>query len=312
MKETGVLRFLTFAAASLGLVGAASADRPTNGALGFQPPATELAHDVEWVHNFILLPIITVISLLVLALLLWVMIRYNKKANPVPKTFSHNTTVEIVWTVGPVLILVVIAAFTFPLLYKVDRAPMVQSGPGGQEIPIAESEWINIKAQGNQWNWTYTYMDEVDEEGFAAVEFTSNPLQRGVSTDIEPSDPSLRYLEVDYPMVVPAGRYIRYYTAAADVIHSFAMPSFGIKTDAIPGRLAQGWFKVDQPGAYYGQCSELCGKDHAFMPIEIRVVPQEVYDQWYELMKAGQLDEAAALVKGNSAVAGIARDDTAR
>ena len=290
-----MLRSLTLSMAALGLAGSAAAAKPENGAVGFQPPVTDIARDVEWIHNIVLLPVITVISLFVLALLLWVIVRYNRRANPTPKTFSHNTTVEIVWTVVPVIILVVIAAFTFPLLYKIDRNPTYTIGADGSKIAIEESEWVNVKVQGNQWNWTYSYLDDRDESGAPVVEFVSNPIQRGFSTDVV-TDESIRYLEVDYPLVLPAGRYIRYYTAASDVIHAFAMPAFGIKTDAIPGRLNMGWFKVDQPGVYYGQCSELCGKDHAFMPIEIRIVPQAQYDAWYELMKSGDFDGAAQLV----------------
>ncbi len=294
-----VKRFLTRTAAACGLAaatlgGAASAASPSEGAIGFQPPATEIMRDVEWIHNIVLMPIITAISLLVLGLLIWVSVRYNRRANPVPRQFSHNTTVEVLWTVVPVLILVVIAAFTFPLLYKVDRAPMT-TAQNGQMVPIPEEDWLNVKVQGNQWNWTYSYTDDVDESGFPLVEFISNPLQRGLSTDVAGPE-KLRNLQTDYPLVVPAGRYIRYNTAAADVIHSWTVPAFGVKTDAIPGRLNEGWFKVDEPGVYYGQCSELCGKDHAYMPIEVRVVPERQFEAWYEAMKAGDFDGANALV----------------
>lgn len=293
--------------------GAAYAAKPEEGALGTQPAATRIMERVDWFHNYLLV-IITVITIFVLALLLWVIVRYNAKANPTPRKFSHNTTVEIVWTVVPVLILVAIAGPSFSNLYYQDRAPDLEeivavSGElraGGDEAALAKllkehspeaaaQGWINVKAQGNQWNWTYSYPDELDESGYA-LEFVSNPIHVGLSTDPAPTPDQPRNLAVDYPMVVPANRYIRYYTAASDVIHAFAMPSFGIKTDAVPGRLNEGWFLVKEPGVYYGQCSELCGVNHAYMPIEIRVVPQSQYDQWVELMKAGDFDGGRALV----------------
>ncbi|MEO1101073.1 MAG: cytochrome c oxidase subunit II [Pseudomonadota bacterium] len=294
--------------------GAAYAARPVEGALGTQPAATRIMERVEWFHNGYLLPIITIVTVFVMALLLWVMWRYNAKSNPVPRKFSHNTTVEIVWTVVPVLILVAIAGPSFTNLYYQDRAPNLEQvvATGGElrdagdeaalerflknNYPEAAAKgWVNVKAQGNQWNWTYSYPDELDGSGYP-VEFVSNPIHVGLSTDPEGTKADPRMLAVDYPMVVPAGRYVRYYTAASDVIHSFAMPSFGIKTDAVPGRLNQGWFLVEEPGVYYGQCSELCGVNHAYMPIEIRVVPEDQYNRWLELMKAGDFDGGRAVV----------------
>ncbi|MEO0982178.1 MAG: cytochrome c oxidase subunit II [Pseudomonadota bacterium] len=271
-------------------VGTAAAGVPVDGAYGFQPPATELARDAFGFHNILLMPIITAITIFVLALLLWVMVRFNKRANTTPSKTTHNTLIEVVWTTIPVVILVIIAGFSFPLLYKFDRAPDLEA-LAAEDAAAAEG-WINVKAQGNQWNWTYTYPDLLDDSGFP-LEFVSNPLHRGISTD---EARGLTNLSVDYPVVVPVGRYIRYYTAASDVIHSWAVPAFGIKTDAIPGRLNQGWFKVDEPGVYYGQCSELCGKDHAFMPIEIRVVDQATYDAWTRLMLSGDFDAAVEMV----------------
>ena len=283
----------------LGLAGAASAQgKPTDGALGFQEPVTEIARRGFEFHDNFLLWMCILITLFVAILLLIVMVRFNAKANPVPSKTTHNTFIEIVWTLVPVGILVLISIVSFPLLYYVDAEPdlaKIASGDvdaSAEERAAAADGWITVKAQGNQWNWTYSYPDEVDADGFA-LEFTSNPLHYGLSTD---PDIGEKYLSVDYPMVVPAGRYVRYYTAASDVIHSFAMPSFGIKTDAVPGRLNEGWFKVDEPGVYYGQCSELCGKNHAFMPIEIRVVPQAQYDAWLGIMRSGDFDAAAQRV----------------
>ncbi len=283
----------------LGLGGFAAAQgKPTDGALGFQEPVTEIARRGFAFHDNFLLWMCIIITLFVALLLLWVMFRYSAKRNPVPSKTTHNTVIEVIWTVTPVIILILISIVSFPLLYYVDAEPdlaLIASGEvdaSAEERAAAADGWINVKAQGNQWNWTYSYPDEVDGDGFP-LEFTSNPLHYGLSTD---PDIGEKYLSVDYPMVVPAGRYIRYYTAASDVIHAFAIPSFGIKTDAVPGRLNEGWFKVDRAGVYYGQCSELCGKNHAFMPIEIRVVPQEQYDAWLEIMKSGDFDAAALRV----------------
>lgn len=289
---------------------------PRDGAFGFQPAATRIAERIHSFHN-ILLWIIIPTTLFVLGLLLWVIIFHNKRANPTPRKFSHNTLIEVIWTVVPALILVGIASQSFPNLYYQDVPPNLQTvqekasklladGKSAQyesfvkeyNPDAAAKGFINVKAQGNQWNWTYTYPDIVDDAGYP-LEFVSNPLQTGLSTD---SKAGIRNLSVDYPMVVPAGRYVRYYTAAADVIHSFAVPAFGIKTDAVPGRLNEGWFLVDQPGVYYGQCSELCGVNHAFMPIEVRVVPQAQFDRWSQLMLAGDYDAAAASVQAIASV----------
>lgn len=293
------MRYLNLLIAAAISGGAASAQgKPTPGALGFQDPVTSLATDAFWFHDTILLWMCIIITLFVAGLLVYVMLRFNAKSNPVPSKTTHNVGIEVAWTLFPVMILVGLAVFSFPLLYKYDSAPDLQAIATGEITETVENQvaatagWVNVKAQGNQWNWTYSYPDEVDGDGYP-LEFTSSPLHLGLSTDPAEGE---RLLSVDYPMVVPAGRYIRYYTAAADVIHSFAMPSFGIKTDAIPGRLNEGWFKVDAPGVYYGQCSELCGKNHAYMPIEIRVVPQEQYDSWLNTMKTGDFDAAALRV----------------
>ena len=289
--------FLSYLGFGLGGFAAAQG-KPTDGALGFQEPVTEIARRGFAFHDNFLLWMCIIITLFVALLLLWVMFRYSAKRNPVPSKTTHNTVIEVIWTVTPVIILILISIVSFPLLYYVDAEPdlaLIASGEvdaSAEERAAAADGWINVKAQGNQWNWTYSYPDEVDGDGFP-LEFTSNPLHYGLSTD---PDIGEKYLSVDYPMVVPAGRYIRYYTAASDVIHAFAIPSFGIKTDAVPGRLNEGWFKVDRAGVYYGQCSELCGKNHAFMPIEIRVVPQEQYDAWLEIMKSGDFDAAALRV----------------
>ncbi len=309
------MRRLLLTLSSLFVAGAAFADRPTPGAIGFQEPATRIAERQHWFHNQMLMPIITVITILVLALLLWVIIRYNRKANPVARKFSHNTLIEVIWTAVPAFILIAIAAPSFPNLYYQDVPPNLEEvqttaarlKAEGKDAELARylkdyfpeaaaKGFINVKAQGNQWNWTYTYPDIMDADG-AAIEFVSNPIHKGLPTDPPSTDDAPKNLAVDYPMVIPAGRYVRYYTAAADVIHAWTVPAFGVKTDAVPGRLNEGWFLVEKPGVYYGQCSELCGVNHAYMPIEVRVVPQAQFDRWADLMKAGDVDGANASVR---------------
>jgi len=295
----------------------AFAFEPTDGALGMQPAATRIAERIHIFHTF-LLWIIIPITIFVLILLLWVIVFHNKRANPTPRKFSHNTLIEVIWTVVPALILVAIASQSFPNLYYQDVPPNLQMVQDKAKTLLADGKsaeyerfvkeynpdaaakgFVNVKAQGNQWNWTYTYPDITDEGG-NVLEFVSNPRHVGLESD--PTDAGPRNLSVDYPMVVPAGRYIRYYTAAADVIHSFAVPAFGIKTDAVPGRLNEGWFLVEQPGVYYGQCSELCGVNHAYMPIEVRVVPQEQFDRWAQLMLTGDYDAATASVQNIASI----------
>ena len=255
----------------------AHAAQPEPGALGFQPAATSIMERIVDFHT-ILLVIIAAIVLVVMALLVYVVIRFNAKANTVPSKFSHNTTVEIVWTLVPVLILLFIAFFSFRELYYQEIMPDVD-----------ENLVVNVKAEGNQWNWTYYYMDVVDEEGYE-MSFVSNPLHRGLSGEPEGTFEAPRNLAVDLPMVVPVGTVVRVYTSATDVIHSWAVPSFGVKTDAVPGKLNELWFRVNEVGTYYGQCSELCGKDHAFMPIEVRVVTQAQYDAWLERAQNSIMD----------------------
>jgi cytochrome c oxidase subunit 2 len=227
--------------------------QPTPKAIDMQPSAAPLRTDQINFHNLILLPIITIIVLFVLALLLIVMIRFNKQANPTPARWSHNTTIEVIWTLVPVLILAVIALFSFDLLYKF------------QNIPKPD---VTVKATGNQWYWTYEYPE------LRVPEYTSTVLPE------DKAPKGLYRLAADHPLVVPVNRVVRVLTTGADVIHAFTVPAFGIKIDAIPGRVNQTWFKAERVGTYYGQCSELCGVDHAFMPIEVRVVSQPEFDAW--------------------------------
>lgn len=330
--------------------GAALAER-TPGGVAMLPANSGLAEDVHFFHNAILMPIITGISVLVLALLLWVVIRYNAKANPAPKKFSHNTLVEVVWTGVPILILLIIALPSFELLYKEDIVPdgkqsvtradgrttdfvfankfeaasrrvtrpahlqvIVDDGdqsrllehradyrieglggqeeitvsldappPAGAEViirggrsaygrgenrEIAMAPSMTLKVTGYQWGWTYSYPE------FGDFEFSANMLPEDQTT------PELYRLETDNHVVVPVGETVRVTTTARDVIHSWAMPAFAIKVDAVPGRINETWFRADREGVYYGQCSELCGIRHSFMPIAVEVVSAEEFCDW--------------------------------
>ena len=240
-------------AALVACAGSAWAEPQPDGALSFPPAATSIAREIHSFHDFIL-PIIVAISVLVLVLLLWVMVRYNRRANPTPKKFTHNMTVEVIWTIVPVLILVAIAWRSFPLLYHSER------------IPPAE---LTLKVTGNSWFWSYEYPD-------LGVTMVSNMMPEDEARAA--GQPYL--LATNNALYVPVDTTVRVLVTSNDVIHAFAVPQFGVKEDAIQGRVNETWFNVDRPGVYYGQCSELCGKDHAFMPIEIHAVPRAEFDQW--------------------------------
>ncbi len=232
--------------------------------------ATPVMESVVEFHTLVMW-IISAIVLVVLALLLWVMVRYNKRANPVPSKTSHNTLIEIIWTAVPVLILVVIAIPSFRLLYLQDVVPEAD---------------LTIKATGYQWYWGYEYPDQ------GIGEFFANMIP---DEEIDPAQGQLRLLSTDYQIVVPVDATVRLNVTAADVIHSWTIPEFGIKMDAIPGRLNETWFRAEQTGVYYGQCSELCGLRHAFMPIEVHVVPQDVFDAWV-VAAADDIDAGRTLI----------------
>ena len=239
----------------MGLDGSAYAGmgQPSNWQLGPQDSASPVMDSIQWFHNFLLV-IITAIVIFVLLLLVVVMVKFNAKANPVPSKTTHNTFIEVVWTVVPVLILVAVAVPSFRLLFL------------QLDTPKAD---ITVKATGKQWYWSYAYPDH------GKFEFDSL-----LAADKQP-----RLLAVDNELVVPVNKVVRVQKTGADVIHAFAIPSFGIKIDAIPGRLNETWFKATKEGMYYGQCSELCGKDHAFMPIAIRVVSDQEFATWVEQAK---------------------------
>ncbi len=230
--------------------------KPEQGGMGFQPAATELARDLQWLDGMILV-IITIITIFVCALLVIVMVRYNRKSNPNSASFTHNSPLEIAWTVVPIVILVFIGAFSLPVLFK------------QQEIPEAD---INIKVTGYQWYWGYEYTDH--EFAFDSFMLARDELEEyGYSQD--------EYLlATNTAVVVPVDKTVVMQVTGADVIHSWTIPAFGVKQDAVPGRLAELWFKAEKEGIYFGQCSELCGKDHAYMPITVKVVSQEDYEMW--------------------------------
>jgi cytochrome c oxidase subunit 2 len=257
----------------------ATLGQPTSGAMDFQPPATGIMQEIEDFHNF-LLPLIVFISLLVLGLLLWVIIRYNRHANPTPRKFTHNMVVEVIWTIVPVLILVAIAWKSFPLIYEEERIP------GNAEL--------TLKVTGNSWRWDFEYPDQ-------GVRLTSN-LQS--EEDVQawnrehPDQQRIYLLATDTPLYVPVDTTVRVLITSNDVIHSFAVPALGIKEDAIQGRVNDTWFRIDShlapPGSvFFGQCSELCGINHAYMPVEVHAVSRAEFDQWVAA-NGGTVASAAA------------------
>ncbi|WP_405107387.1 cytochrome c oxidase subunit II [Phaeobacter sp. BS52] len=241
--------------------------KPVDGGLGFQPTATELA---EGIHSldYMILVIITAVCVFVGGLLLYAIVRFNRRANPNAAQFTHNTPVEIAWTVVPIIILVFIGSFSLPELFR------------QQEIPEGD---ITIKVTGYQWYWGYEYVDH--EFGFESFLLAKDELADNGYAEDE------YLLATDTAVVVPVGKTVVMQVTGADVIHSWTIPAFGVKQDAVPGRLAELWFKADKEGVYFGQCSELCGKDHAYMPITVKVVSQEAYDAWLE----GAIEEYAGL-----------------
>ncbi|PTX48516.1 cytochrome c oxidase subunit 2 [Gemmobacter caeni] len=274
--------------AAMAVAGAALAQdlpvlgRPVDGKLGFQPAATELAADIHWLDHFILV-IITGIVLFVTALMVYCFVRFNRRANPKPATFTHNTPIEIAWTVVPIIILLVIGGYSLPILFK------------QQEIPVAD---ITIKVTGYQWYWGYEYVQDgitPENDGTDPVAFESFKLEKDQLAQYG-YDETDYLLATDTAVVVPVGKTVVMQVTGADVIHSWTIPAFGVKQDAVPGRLAQLWFKADIEGVFFGQCSELCGKDHAYMPITVKVVSEAKYAEWLAKAKAGdvQLSSIAA------------------
>ncbi|MCH2546638.1 MAG: cytochrome c oxidase subunit II [Alphaproteobacteria bacterium] len=233
--------------------------------LGMRPAASPVQERIFEFHHYMLI-LITVVSVFVLALMIYVCVRFSEKANPNPSRVSHNTVIEVVWTILPVLILVAVSIPSLRHLYYMDKSE------------IEGKADLTIKIIGYQWYWNYEYPD-------AGIKFDSYMVQEA---DLKPGQP--RLLTVDNPIYVPVGKKVRIQMTGGDVIHSWAMPNFGVKMDAVPGHLNETWFQADIEGTYYGQCSELCGVNHGFMPIMVHVVSQEVYDAWIE----GAKEEFAA------------------
>ena len=277
MRKIGWVRALSAAPAALLALGhAASANgigHPDPDQIGFQVGVTEIARDIHDFYNYELFPIITVISLFVMVLLGICIFRFNEKVHPVPSKTTHNTLLEVAWTIVPVLILVVIAIPSFRLLTK--------------QLVIPPPD-ITIKATGKQWYWSYDYPKD-QNGGFG---FDSARLE---DKDLKPDD--IRLLSVDNEAVVPVNKIVQVNVTGADVIHGFIVQSLGIRIDAVPGRLNSTWFKAEREGIYYGQCSKLCGNDHAYMPIAIRVVSQPQYEAWLQDAKKKYADNAAAPVQ---------------
>ena len=267
--------------------------QPEPGGMGFQPSATELKHDIVWLDTMINY-IIGAIVIFVTGLLLYTVVRFNRRANPTPARFTHNSPLEVAWTLIPIVILVFIGAFSLPVLFK------------QQEIPVGE---VTIKATGNQWYWSYEYVDE-------GISFDSymigSPATGGVNMltpEVEEQLKAAGYskeqflLATDTAVVVPVGKVVVVQVTASDVIHSWKIPAFGVMQDAVPGRTAGLWFKAEQEGIYFGQCSEICGQMHAYMPITVKVVSEAAYAQWLEKAKAGDVQLSHVALPAETQVA---------
>lgn len=256
--------------------------QPTPDAIGLQAPASPIKEAMEHFHNgypFGLMPIITAITVFVMVLLLWVMIRYNRRANPVPSKTTHHTLLEVIWTVVPILILIVIVVPSIKLLYFTERSP--------------EATEMTLKVVGHQWYWEYVYPDANGITFSAYMKKTE---------ELQPGEP--RLLETDRRVVLPVDTNIKIIVTATDVLHAWTVPAFGVKRDAVPGRLNESWVRITRPGVYYGQCSELCGTDHAFMPIAVEAVSKEAFAAW-----VAKEQQAQNLVPA-AAPAGAENDET--
>lgn len=262
------LSFIGFAASAQdALQGLDRIGKPIPGGLGMQTPGTEVARQTQWLDDMVLW-IIAVIAIFVTLVIIYIILRHNRRVNPTPATFTHNSPLEIVWTLVPIIVLVFIGAFSLPVLFA------------QQEIPEAD---LTIKVTGNQWFWSYEYVD--DGFGFDSFMLAKDELEEYGYTADE------YLLATDTAVVVPVGKIVVVQITGSDVNHSWAVPAFRLKQDGIVGRLAEAWFNVEQEGIYFGQCSELCGKDHTYMPIVVKAVSQEKYDAWLK----GAKEEFAAI-----------------
>jgi len=258
IRMATIMKHLLLSIFTFLLGSSALAEQPKNWQLGYQNSVTPVMNDLVFMHDYILLPIITAISVFVLFLILYAVWKFRASKNPNPSKTSHNTLIEVLWTVIPCLILVVIAIPSFKLLYKQDI------------IPKAD---ITIKAIGYQWYWGYEYPDQ-------KIAFEASMIE---TKDLKPGQP--RLLATDRHVVVPVNKVVKVLITANDVLHAWALPAFGVKRDAVPGRINETWFRAEKEGIFYGQCSELCGIKHAFMPITVEVVSEEKYKEWVEMAK---------------------------
>lgn len=272
---------LGLGAAALALLTApaiAGSGQPSPKQLTFQEAVTPIAEEIHWVHDFVNV-IIALITLFVMLLLLYVMWRFSEKRNPVPSRTTHNTTLEVLWTVVPVLILLVIAIPSFKLLYAQYTYPPPD---------------LTVKAIGHAWNWTHEYPDQ--KISVDSVMLQDDEREAVIKSGM-PADQVPRNLAVDNEVLVPVNKVVHMLITSSDVIHAWTIPSFGSKVDAVPGRITATWFKADKEGLYFGQCSELCGKDHAFMPIAIRVVKEQVFNDWVAALKARDRKKAKEIIR---------------
>ena len=253
MVYKNLMRLIAYTILSLLAYGQLAAEQPKDWQLGFQKSASKSMSDIVLFHDYMLLPIITAITVFVLFLVIYACIRFRATKNKIASQTSHNTTIEIVWTLVPCLILIIMAVPSFKVLYSQDKVPPAD---------------VTVKAIGYQWYWGYEYPDE-------NIIFDSYMIE---DKDLKANQP--RLLSVDNEVVVPVNKNIKVLITANDVLHAWALPSFGVKRDAVPGRINETWFKADRTGTFYGQCSELCGIKHAFMPITVRVVTDEEYKKW--------------------------------
>ena len=253
MVYKNLMRLIAYTFLSILAYGQLVAEQPKDWQLGFQKSASKSMSDIVLFHDYMLLPIITAITVFVLFLVIYACIKFRATKNKIASQTSHNTTIEIVWTLVPCLILIIMAVPSFKVLYSQDKVPPAD---------------VTVKAIGYQWYWGYEYPDE-------NIIFDSYMIE---DKDLKANQP--RLLSVDNEVVVPVNKNIKVLITANDVLHAWALPSFGVKRDAVPGRINETWFKADRTGTFYGQCSELCGIKHAFMPITVRVVTDEEYKKW--------------------------------
>ena len=252
--------------AGLATAAVAGTGQPSHWQMGLQNPGTDMAESIDWFHNVLVNPLIIGIAAFVLVLMIYVMYAFNEKRNPTPSKTTHNQLLEVAWTVIPVLILIAIAVPSFKLLFA------------QYDFPKPD---LTLKATANQWNWTHTYPDQ---GGFSFTSVMLNDEER--QARIKKGIPAPRLLAVNNEIFVPVNKVVHVLVTSGDVIHNWTVPGFGSKVDAVPGRVTATWFKARQEGIFYGQCSELCGKDHAFMPIAVRVVSDAVFAEWAEAVKA--------------------------